>query len=169
MLEEIDTGLALSQEALVSDDFLPVELSPERPSSDQFPYGMDTITIPFTWSKPRRQGPDPLNRLGQRDEAWERQRAWMLKDAQLTSTQIALSALETLRDDFLRFYHRDAGTAAADGTSTHGQIVSACQGQGQGRLTAACSAFTRLRRTSPAARCRACRAQAGGLTVIQER
>lgn len=65
MLEEIDTGLAFSQEASMSDDFPPVELPPEGRSADQFPYGMDTIVIPFTWPKPRRKGPDPMERVGQ--------------------------------------------------------------------------------------------------------
>lgn len=106
----------------MSDDPPPVELLPERPSADQYPYGMDTIVIPFTWSKPRRQGPDPLNRLGQRNDAWERQLAWALKDARLTSTELALSALKTLRKDFLRFHRRDVGTAAADGPNMQNSV-----------------------------------------------
>ena len=97
----------------MSDDFPPIELPPESTPAGQYPYGMDTIVIPFTWSKPRRQGPDPMNRLGQRNEAWERQRAWMLKDARLTSTEIALSALQSLRETSFGIHPRDAATAAA--------------------------------------------------------
>jgi len=113
LLKEIDTKMAFQQEAPMSEDFPPIELPPESTPADQYPYGMDTIVIPFTWSKPRRQGPDPMNRLGQRNEVWERQLAWALKDAKLTSTDIALSALETLRGDVFGVRPRDTGTTAA--------------------------------------------------------
>ncbi len=66
----------------------------------------------FTWSKPRRKGPDPMERVGQGYAESRRQLEQALKDARLTSTELALSALETLREDFLRFHRRDAGTAA---------------------------------------------------------
>ena len=49
----------------MSDDFAPIELPPESTPTDQYPYGMDTIVIPFIWSKPRRQGPAPMERVGQ--------------------------------------------------------------------------------------------------------
>ena len=114
----------------MSDDFPPVELPPERPSSDQFPYGMDTIVIPFTWSKPRRKGPDPMERVGQGYAESRRQLEQALKDTRLTSTELALSPLETLREDFLRFHRHDAGTAAAAKTGTQGQNRVSVPGPG---------------------------------------
>lgn len=106
----------------MSDDFPPVELPPERPSADQFPYGMDTIVIPFTWSKPRRKGPDPMERVGQGYAEGRRQLEQALKDARLSSTELALSALQSLRRNFPSFRPHDAGTAAADGADTQGGV-----------------------------------------------
>ena len=74
---------------------------------------MDTIVIPFTWSKPRRQGPDPMERVGQGYAEARRQLEQALRDARLTSREIALSALESLRGDFPSFRPHGAGTAAA--------------------------------------------------------
>lgn len=108
----------------MSDDFPPIELPPESASADQYPYGMDTIAIPFTWSKPRRQGPDPMERVGQGYAESRRQLEQALKDVRLTGREIALSALETLREDFPSFRPHGAGTvAAADaggGSPDHG-------------------------------------------------
>lgn len=63
----------------------------------------------YEWVK----GPYPPDHVGQGYGALDQQRAWGLKDARLTSTELALSALETLRGDVLGVRPHDAGTAAA--------------------------------------------------------
>ncbi len=95
------------------DDFPPFELPPEGRAADQFPYGMDTIVIPFTWSKPRRQGPDPMERVGQGYAESRRQLEQASKDARQTSTELALSALQSMRATSFGVHPRDAATAAA--------------------------------------------------------
>ena len=110
----------------MSDNGPTNDLPPERRSADQLPYGVNTIVIPFTWSAPqwRRlpvgpssgyewvKGPYPPDHVGQGYDVFERQLASGLKDARQTSTELALSALETLRRDDLGVRPHDAGTAA---------------------------------------------------------
>lgn len=120
----------------MSDD--PASKDPpfERRSADHLPYGVHTIVIPFTWSSPQRPrppsqrfgGPDgvtgcpPPDYVGQGSLVAERQFAITLKDVRQTSTELALSALQTLRGSSHSLHPHDAGTAAATnaGLSTSG-------------------------------------------------
>ncbi len=104
----------------------------DRPA-DYLPYGVDTIVIPFTWSGPQRRrlpwrrfggnkgvtgpGPYPPRYVGQSAAIAERNFARALRDAQQTSTELAPSALQTLRGSSHNFYPHDAGTAAAAGAT----------------------------------------------------
>jgi len=117
------------QEVPVSGDPLSMDLPPEGRSADRLPYGVDTIVIPFTWSGPQRRrlpwrrfggnkwvtgpGPYPPSYVGQSAAIAERNFARALRDAQQTSTELALSALQTLRGSSHSFHPHDAGTAAA--------------------------------------------------------
>lgn len=103
------------------------DLAPDGRSAEHLPYGVDTIVIPFTWSGPhwRRlpvqgvggyewvKGPYPPDHVGQGYDVLEQQREWALEDARQTSTELALSALETLCRDSINFRSRGAGTVAA--------------------------------------------------------
>lgn len=118
------------------------DLPADGRSAEHLPYGVDTIVIPFTWSAPqwRRlpvrpfggyewvKGPYPPDHVGQGYDVLERQLASGLKDARLTSTELALSALETLRGDVPGVRPHDAGAAAAgnanlDGGASNGVTV----------------------------------------------
>ena len=77
------------------------------------------------------KGPYPPDHVGQGYDVFGRQLASGLKDARQTSTELALSALETLRRDDLGVRPRDAGTTAAavagnaspDGGASNGVTV----------------------------------------------
>ena len=121
------------------------DLPPDGRSAEHLPYGVDTIVIPFTRSAPqwRRlpvrgfggyewvKGPYPPDHVGQGYDVWERQLASGLKDARLTSTELVLSALQSLRQDFPSFRPHNVGTAAAavagnanlDGGASNGATV----------------------------------------------
>jgi len=114
----------ISRKFPMSDDLPSANVpSGDRPASD-LPYGVDTIVIPFTWSGPRwrrlpwrRFGgykwvkePYPPSYVGQSSAIEARQFAMALKDARQTTTDLALSALSSLR----------AGTAGGAGAPSPG-------------------------------------------------
>lgn len=86
----------------------------------------------------KETGPYPPDHVGQGYDVFDRQLASGLKDARLTSMELALSALEALRRDGLGVRPRDAGTTAAvdagnsspdsgvsDGVTVPGQTIAA--------------------------------------------
>lgn len=110
----------------MSDDPTPNDLPSENRSAEHLPYGVDTIIIPFTWSRPRKSRGyggrswgasrrPPPDHVGQGYGVWERQLAWALKDARQTTTELALSALQTLREGASNPYSPGADTAGGVG------------------------------------------------------